>query len=120
MDVNGPGAHPVWRFLKAHQPGDHGYPPDIDWNWNKYLVNRGGYPIVRYPLAVLGARPVGEDLAGLEGWISCVLPPPAARSHPSMVSCCFHARRADACLLLASAVKAPYSLCRAPLSRLCS
>lgn len=26
VDVNGPGAHPVWRFLIANQPSHHGYP----------------------------------------------------------------------------------------------
>jgi glutathione peroxidase-family protein len=35
VDVNGPNAHPVWRFLLAHQPANHGYPTTIDWNFNK-------------------------------------------------------------------------------------
>ena len=29
VDVKGPGAHPIWRFLLANQPNDHGYPPEI-------------------------------------------------------------------------------------------
>lgn len=35
VDVNGPSAHPVWRFLLAHQPANHNYPQLIDWNFNK-------------------------------------------------------------------------------------
>ncbi len=26
VDVNGAGAHPVWRFLISNQPRHHGYP----------------------------------------------------------------------------------------------
>jgi glutathione peroxidase len=58
--VNGPNAHPVWKFLKESKPAvvqegvkerdalSHGA-EDITWNFNKFLVNRAGKPIKRYP-----------------------------------------------------------------------
>ena len=40
VDVNGPNAHPVWKFLKSNQAvGTH----DIGWNFDKFLVNKDGH-----------------------------------------------------------------------------
>ncbi len=38
----------------------------MDWNFNKYVVSKTGFPLVRYPLTF-----DDEDLEGIEGWISC-------------------------------------------------
>mmetsp|Transcript_31561 Transcript_31561/g.102849 ORF Transcript_31561/g.102849 Transcript_31561/m.102849 type:complete len:81 (+) Transcript_31561:355-597(+) len=58
-EVNGPGAHPVWDFLKSARPpvvpakkerdmvADGG--DEITWNWAKFLVDRTGTPVKRYP-----------------------------------------------------------------------
>jgi len=44
VDVNGPNAHPVWKFLKSNQAvGTH----DIGWNFDKFLVNKDGHVVKR-------------------------------------------------------------------------
>ncbi len=65
VDVNGPHAHPLFRFLRAEAPGDFGPrygeffdvisrikpdagPDDVKWNFTKFLVGRGGTVIKRY------------------------------------------------------------------------
>ena len=53
IDVNGDGAHPLYRFLKAAQPGLLGWSA-IKWNFAKFLVDRNGRVIGRYGSA---ARP---------------------------------------------------------------
>jgi len=59
VDVNGPTAHPIWKFLKEAKPvvvsaakerdivADGS--ADITWNFNKFLVDGSGRPIKRYP-----------------------------------------------------------------------
>mmetsp|Transcript_8825 Transcript_8825/g.26426 ORF Transcript_8825/g.26426 Transcript_8825/m.26426 type:complete len:305 (-) Transcript_8825:2466-3380(-) len=64
VDVRGPTAHPVWKFLIENQPADHGYPASVDWNFNKFIVSKYGFPLVRFPLTF-----DDEDLASMEGWI---------------------------------------------------
>lgn len=61
VDVNGPRAHPVWKFLKSARPAMHREKglkardqvedggDDVTWNFNKFLVGRDGRPIKRYP-----------------------------------------------------------------------
>lgn len=61
VEVNGPRAHPVWKFLKDARPAVHaekgtkprdviqGGGDDVTWNFNKFLVGRDGRPIKRYP-----------------------------------------------------------------------
>lgn len=44
--VNGPDAAPVFKFLKATQPGFMG--PRIKWNFTKFLVDKDGKVIARY------------------------------------------------------------------------
>lgn len=43
INVNGPNAHPVYLFLKNALPGK------ITWNFNKFLLDRNGVPVKRYP-----------------------------------------------------------------------
>jgi glutathione peroxidase len=47
IDVNGAKSHPLYRFLKAAQPGILGT-RRIKWNFTKFLVDRSGNPIKRY------------------------------------------------------------------------
>jgi len=76
-DVNGPNAHPIWKFLKEARPAvmaakkdrdavtDGG--ADITWNFNKFLVNRAGKPIKRYPPAMDESvyKQIEKDIAGM-------------------------------------------------------
>ena len=47
IDVNGQGAHPLYRFLEDQRPGVLGT-KRIKWNFTKFLVDRRGNPIRRY------------------------------------------------------------------------
>ena len=47
IEVNGPGAHPLYEFLKKAKPGLLGT-KRIKWNFTKFLVDRQGRPIKRY------------------------------------------------------------------------
>ena len=47
IDVNGPEAHPLYRFLKEHKPGIFGT-RKIKWNFTKFLVDRSGRVVNRY------------------------------------------------------------------------
>ena len=47
VDVNGPNAHPLYRFLKDELPGVLGT-KRIKWNFTKFLVDREGRPLKRY------------------------------------------------------------------------
>lgn len=47
IDVNGDGAHPMWKWLKTKQSGFMGF-NGIKWNFSKFLINREGVPIKRY------------------------------------------------------------------------
>jgi len=57
VEVNGPGEHPVFTFLKARQPGP------IKWNFTKFLVARDGTTVTRFESA---AKPEGMDKAVAE------------------------------------------------------
>jgi len=46
VDVNGPGAHPVFAFLKKAKPGLFGQ--SIRWNFTKFLIGRDGVPLRRF------------------------------------------------------------------------
>jgi len=46
-EVNGSGAHPLYRFLKKAKPGLFGSEA-IKWNFTKFLVNREGQVLKRY------------------------------------------------------------------------
>jgi glutathione peroxidase len=47
IDVNGPTAHPLYRFLKRRKRGLLGL-ERISWNFTKFLVDRGGIVVRRF------------------------------------------------------------------------
>jgi glutathione peroxidase len=47
IEVNGPGAHPLFEYLKAAVPGVAGTEA-IKWNFTKFLVDRDGNVVQRY------------------------------------------------------------------------
>ena len=47
IDVNGAGAHPLFKFLEKARPGLLGT-PRIKWNFTTFLLGRDGAPIARY------------------------------------------------------------------------
>jgi glutathione peroxidase len=47
VDVNGPGAHPLYEFLKRSKPGFL-RTKRIKWNFTKFLIDRNGKPLKRY------------------------------------------------------------------------
>ncbi|MCC7010764.1 MAG: glutathione peroxidase [Acidobacteria bacterium] len=47
IDVNGPGAHPLYRILKAQKKGIFGS-DRVKWNFTKFLVGRAGAVLRRY------------------------------------------------------------------------
>ena len=47
VEVNGPGAHPLFKFLKAEKGGILGTEA-IKWNFTKFLVDRSGTVVARY------------------------------------------------------------------------
>ena len=50
IEVNGAGAHPLYRFLKHEQPGTLGIlgVRRIKWNFTKFLVDRQGNVVERF------------------------------------------------------------------------
>lgn len=50
IEVNGPGAHPLFQYLKEEAPyeGDPGVGHDIRWNFTKFVVDRDGQVLARY------------------------------------------------------------------------
>lgn len=68
IEVNGPGAHPLYRWLKSQAKGFLGTSA-IKWNFTKFLVDREGRVVRRYgssakPAAIRGAI---EGLLGSKG-----------------------------------------------------
>jgi glutathione peroxidase len=47
IEVNGPNAHPLYRFLKKSRPGVFGI-ERIQWNFTKFLIDRSGRVAARY------------------------------------------------------------------------
>jgi glutathione peroxidase len=47
VEVNGEGAHPLWRWLKDQKPGLLGSEA-IKWNFTKFLVGRDGRVLSRH------------------------------------------------------------------------
>jgi glutathione peroxidase len=48
VDVNGPLAHPLYRYLKTAKRGVLGTPA-VKWNFTKFLVDREGVVVKRFP-----------------------------------------------------------------------
>lgn len=63
IEVNGPGAHPLYRHLKAAKSGLLGTEA-IKWNFTKFLVGRNGKVLRRYAPADTPER-IERDLAPL-------------------------------------------------------
>jgi glutathione peroxidase len=47
IDVNGPGTHPLYEFLKSARPGVLGT-EGIKWNFTKFLIDARGEVVERY------------------------------------------------------------------------
>jgi glutathione peroxidase len=47
IEVNGPNAHPLFRYLTRDKPGILGTEA-IKWNFTKFLIDRNGDPVARY------------------------------------------------------------------------
>ena len=47
VEVNGPGAHPLFQYLETAKPGLLGS-KSIKWNFTKFLVNREGQVVARH------------------------------------------------------------------------
>ncbi|MEO6395486.1 MAG: glutathione peroxidase [Devosia sp.] len=56
IEVNGPGADPLYKWLKAETPGSDNR--DIEWNFAKFLIGRDGRPVQRF-----GDKFMPEDIA---------------------------------------------------------
>jgi glutathione peroxidase len=63
VEVNGPGAEPLYDWLKGAAPGVFGT-RGIKWNFTKFLVGRDGKVVRRYPPT---AKPeqLGRDIEAL-------------------------------------------------------
>lgn len=46
LEVNGAGRHPLYAWLTAPA---NGFPGDIEWNFEKFLIGRDGKVLKRYP-----------------------------------------------------------------------
>jgi len=57
-DVNGPNAHPVFKWLTAKLPGLLG--SKVKWNFTKFLVGRDGRPLRRFAPTTQPAKIEGE------------------------------------------------------------
>ncbi|HEV3138802.1 MAG TPA: glutathione peroxidase [Pirellulales bacterium] len=47
IKVNGPSAHPLYRYLKSARRGFLGT-KSVKWNFTKFLINRHGQPVRRF------------------------------------------------------------------------
>ncbi len=45
-DVNGPDAHPIFKYLTQQKPGIFG--KRISWNFTKFIINKQGLPVKRF------------------------------------------------------------------------
>ena len=60
IEVNGPGRHPIYQWLTTAFPGD------IEWNFEKFLIDRDGRVVRRYPPATSpDDKGVLQDIADL-------------------------------------------------------
>ena len=63
IEVNGPGAAPLYQWLKEQAPGESG---DIAWNFTKFLVDADGNVVKRYEPMVTPEE-IAADLPDLLG-----------------------------------------------------
>ncbi|MCU6668214.1 glutathione peroxidase [Enterobacteriaceae bacterium H4N4] len=64
VEVNGSGAHPVFRYLKAELPGVLG--GRIKWNFTKFLIGRDGKPLTRFAPITTPEKMEAAIVAALE------------------------------------------------------
>ena len=64
VEVNGPGTHPLWAWLKAQRPGTLG--EAVKWNFTKFLVGRDGQVIARYAPTTTPEKMEADVLAALD------------------------------------------------------
>jgi glutathione peroxidase len=63
IDVNGAHRHPLYAWLTAPE---NGFPGDIGWNFEKFLIDRGGRVVCRYPAGTKPTDPtLLQDLANV-------------------------------------------------------
>ncbi|TNM87432.1 hypothetical protein fugu_005653 [Takifugu bimaculatus] len=48
IEVNGPDAHPLWKWLKEQPNGSGFMGNSIKWNFTKFLIDREGHVVKRY------------------------------------------------------------------------
>jgi glutathione peroxidase len=65
VEVNGPNAHPLYRWLKSEGKGILGS-EGIKWNFTKFLIGRDGQVVRRYAPTDTPAK-IGKDLSPLLG-----------------------------------------------------
>jgi len=63
IDVNGPGAHPLYQWLTADAPGQTA-PEPIKWNFAKFLIGPDGAIIKRYAPQV-EPKDIDADIAAI-------------------------------------------------------
>ncbi|MBN1372749.1 MAG: glutathione peroxidase [Anaerolineaceae bacterium] len=54
IEVNGPAAHPLYRYLTEQKPGPQG--PDIQWNFTKFIIDPSGAVVQRFEPSVTPAE----------------------------------------------------------------
>ena len=93
IDVNGPDADPLYKWLTAEAPGILGSKA-IKWNFTKFLVGKDGQVIKRYAPTDKPedmAKDIEAALGGVSkpyAWLRCSNFRPAPRSSASPVSSC--------------------------------
>lgn len=65
VEVNGDGAHPVFKHLRKKAPGVIG--DSIKWNFTKFLVSKDGGKVLRYAPTVEPEALESDILKALEG-----------------------------------------------------
>ena len=66
IEVNGPGAHPLYQWLSAQAPGLLGSKA-IKWNFTKFLVSQDGQTVKRYAPLDKPAQLAGDIQTALAG-----------------------------------------------------
>ncbi len=66
IEVNGPGTHPLYRYLKSAQPGIAGSEA-VKWNFTKFLVDGRGEVVRRFAPSTTPGQIEGSIVSLLEG-----------------------------------------------------
>ena len=62
VNVNGENAIPLYKYLEAQIKGEKG--PDVEWNFAKFLVDKNGKVVKRYP-PTLEPNNIVDDIKSL-------------------------------------------------------